>query len=70
MDRATIQMSGGHAYATCWADYENYSPEEITRFTSLSEFVRHAEKICEEKEIMYNDKEQEKILAERDAPDI
>lgn len=44
-----VQMSRNHAYTNYFAAYNDCAPEEIPKFTSISELVRHADQICKEK---------------------
>lgn len=64
-----IQITGNHAYSNHCPGYHYFSPEEIPKFTSLSDCFHPADQLCKEKEIIYSDEELEKFLAELFAPD-
>lgn len=64
-----IQMTGNHAYANYCAAYNDCAPEDIPRFTSITECILHAEEICREKSIMHNDEDVERFILELDPPE-
>ena len=49
-----IQMSGQNAYANYCAAYNDCAPKSLPRFASVSEYIKHAEKIVTETDVIHS----------------